>query len=144
MKTLTTCLVVLVMTAGVAAAQTIDEIQQYDPETGAPASPYAGQNVTVTGTVYVVAGTYNSGTHYIQGATGGISFFQNSTGLVIGDVIELTGTVGSFSGEIQINSPSITTTGSAPEPTPAPYTPGEVIDDYELVGSFVAVTGIVT
>ena len=144
MKMLTTCLVVLALTAGVAAAQTIDEIQQYDPETGAPASPYAGQTVTVTGTVYVVAGTYNSGTHYIQGATGGISFFQNSTGLVIGDVIELTGTVGSFSGEIQINSPSITTTGSAPEPTPAPYTPADVVNDYELVGSFVAVTGIVT
>ncbi len=144
MKTLTTCLVVLALTAGVAAAQTIDEIQQYDPETGAPASPYAGQNVTVTGTVYVVAGTYNSGTHYIQGATGGISFFQNSTGLVIGDVIELTGTVGSFSGEIQIDSPSITVTGSAPEPTPTPYTPAEVVDDYELVGNFVAVTGTVT
>jgi len=144
MKMLTTCLVVLALTAGVAAAQTIDEIQQYDPVTGAPASPFDGQTVTVTGTVYVIAGTYNSGTHYIQGATGGISFFQNGSGLVIGDVIELTGEVGSFSGEIQIESPSITVTGSAPEPTPTPYTPAEVVNDYELVGSFVAVTGLVS
>jgi hypothetical protein len=144
MKMLTTCLVVLALTAGVAAAQTIDEIQEYNPADGSPASPYVGQTVTVTGTVYVTAGTYNNGTHYIQGATGGISFFQSGTGLQLGDQVEVTGTVGDFSGEIQIESPSITTTGSGDVPAPTPYTPAEVVDDYELVGNFVSVIGTVT
>jgi len=133
----------VLMTAGLAAAQTIDDIQYYNPVTGAPESPYAGQVVTVSGTVYVVAGTYNTGTQYIQNETGGIAFFLASTGLEIGDVVEVTGTVGLFQGEIQISSPSFSLTGSAPEPTPIPLTPAALLADYEYVGSFVAVTGVV-
>jgi hypothetical protein len=144
MKLLTTCLALLALGAGLAGAQTIDEIQQYDPVTGAPASPFAGQTVTVTGTVYVTPGTYNSGTHYIQGATGGIQFFLNGTGLNIGDIVEVTGTVGEFSGEIQISGPSPNFIGNEPEPTPTALTPDQVVNDYEQVGNFVEVTGIVT
>jgi len=137
-------LLAVLMTAGLATAQTIDEIQFYDPETGAPASPYAGQTVTVEGVVYVVAGTYNGGTHYILGDTGGISFFQSGTGLQLGDEVSVTGTVGAFNGEIQISSPSITYLGSPGVPSPTPATTGEIATDYERVGDFVAVTGIVT
>jgi hypothetical protein len=143
MMKLLTCVLAVVMTAGLVSAQTIDDIQYYNPLTGAPESPFAGQTVTVTGTVYVVAGTYNSGTHYIQGATGGISFFQSATGLVIGDEIEITGTVSTFGGEIQLASPSINLLGNVGEPTPAPMTPAAVMADYENVGNFAAVTGIV-
>ncbi|MEZ4386147.1 MAG: FlgD immunoglobulin-like domain containing protein [Candidatus Krumholzibacteriia bacterium] len=137
-------LLAVVMMAGLVSAQTIDEIQVYDPVTGAPMSPYAGQTVTVQGVVYVIAGTYNSGTHYIQGATGGISFFQSGTGLQIGDEISITGTVSTFSGEIQLSSPSITYLGSPGEPTPTAVTTGQIAHDYEYVGSFVSVIGQVT
>jgi len=139
-----TCILALLLTAGLAGAQTIDEIQQYNAETGEPESPYDGQNVTVTGVVYVIGGTYNGGTHYIQGATGGISFFASGTGLEIGDLIELSGTVGSWGGEIQIENPSPAYDSSPGEPTPTPATPTEILSDYEWVGNFVAVTGIVT
>ena len=136
-------LLAVVMTAGLVSAQTIDEIQVYDPVTGAPMSPFDGQTVTVQGVVYVIAGTYNSGTHYIQGATGGISFFQSGTGLEIGDLVELSGIVGQFGGEIQITSPSVSYDSSPGEPTPQEATPAEILSDYEWVGNFVAVTGIV-
>jgi hypothetical protein len=132
---------------GIAAAQTIDDIQVYNPITGAPASPYNGQTVTVSGTVYVQGGTYNSGTHYIQSAHGGIQFFKAASGLVIGDNVEITGAVSAFSGEIQINNPSVTNLGHTAEPTPTPTTPAGILaaaEPYEWIGEFVAVTGQIT
>jgi len=132
---------------GLAAAQTIDDIQYYNPVTGAPASPYNGQTVTVSGVVYVKGGTYNSGTHYIQSATGGMQFFKNASGLFVGDEVEVTGAVSAFSGEIQINNPSVTVLGNPGEPTPTSTTPGGILaaaEPYEWVGEFVAVTGQIT
>lgn len=137
-------LLAVMLTAGLVSAQTIDDIQYYNPETGAPESPYEDQTVTVQGVVYVPAGIYNGGTHYILGATGGISFFQSGTGLALGDEVSVTGTVDEFSGEIQIADPSITYLGSPGEPAPTPMTPGEVLFDYENVGDFVSVIGEVT
>ena len=64
----------VVLMAGLATAQTIDEIQFYNPETGEPESPFDGQIVTVQGVIYCPAGIYNNGTHYLLGETGGISF----------------------------------------------------------------------
>lgn len=129
---------------GLAAAQTIDEIQVYNPSTGAPASPYNGQTVTVSGVCYVQAGTYNSGTHYIQSATGGIQFFRAATGVVVGDAVQVTGTVSTNSGEIQISNPTVTINGHPGEPTPTQTTPSGILaaaERYEWVGEFVAVTG---
>lgn len=131
----------VMLLTGLASAQTIDDIQVYSA-TGAPASPYAGQTVTVGGVVYVVPGTYNSGTHYIQSANGGIQFFMNGTGLTYGDIVEITGTVSTFSGEIQIGSPSITMLGSGPEPTPTALTIAQILD-YEQVGNLVTTIGTV-
>ncbi|MFO7609811.1 MAG: FlgD immunoglobulin-like domain containing protein [Candidatus Krumholzibacteriia bacterium] len=132
----------VMLIAGLASAQTIDDIQAYDVA-GAPASPFVGQSVTLTGTVYVVAGTYNSGTHYITDGTNGIQFFKSGTGLVYGDVIELTGTVSSFAGEIQIGSPSISLLSQGPEATPTAMTIGAIKADYESVGSFVSTIGTI-
>ncbi len=132
----------VMLLAGLASAQTIDDIQVYDAG-GAPASPYNGQTVTVTGTVYVVAGTYNSGTHYITDGTGGIQFFYNSSGLALGDVIELTGTVGAYSGELQINTPSFSLISSGPEATPKDLPLATVLADYEQVGDFIRTIGTV-
>lgn len=144
MSKLLMTLMAVVLMAGLVSAQTIDEIQQYDPVTGEPASPFEGQTVTVQGVVYCPAGIYNNGTHYILGATGGISFFQAGTGLVLGDEVSVTGTVGEFSGEIQIASPSITPLGNVGVPAPTPATTGEIATDYERVGDFVSVIGEVT
>lgn len=138
-------LLCLVAASGMALAQTIDDIQYYDPETGDPASPYAGQSVTVSGAIYVLKGTYNSGTHYLQGATGGIQFFDSQAQtLTYGDQVEVTGTVSAFGGEIQLAGPNVTYLGPGPEPTPTSYLPEEVLFDYETVGSFVSVIGTVT
>ncbi len=147
-------LVLLLSLSGLVLAQTtpIDDIQYYDPATGAPASPYAGQTVTVEGVIYVVKGTYNSGTHYIQGATGGINFFDSAAQpLTYGDRIQVTGTVGSYGGEINISSPTIVFLGSGAEPAPIVTDiqtilhgdPLDTTDDYEMVGNFVRVTGTV-
>ncbi len=97
---LMTCLMVL---GGIASAQTIDEIQVYDAA-GAPASPYAGQTVTVTG-IIVEKNQYSSGSHSLQGATGGITIYQSGTSVALGDEVSVTATVGDYSGEIQLGSP---------------------------------------
>jgi len=138
----TALLMCLVVIGGMASAQTIDEIQVYDAVTGAPASPYDGMSVTVTGAIYVQKGTFNSGTWYIQGATGGITFYDSGAGpFNLGDVVELSGTVGSHSGEIQIGSASavLLSTGTPPVPTTV-----DISDlDYENVGSLTEVIGTI-
>lgn len=139
-----TCLLAVALTAGLATAQTMDEIQYYNPIDGSPASPYDGMTVTVTGVVFCPAGVYNNGTHYIMDATGGISFFESGTGLVLGDEVEVTGTVGAFSGEIQIADPSITFLNPDVAFASTPTTTGQFAHDYEYVGNFASVIGIVT
>ncbi len=139
----TALLMCLVVIGGMASAQTIDEIQVYDA-LGAPASPFAGQAVTVTGAVYVQKGTYNSGTWYIQGATGGINFFDGAAGpFALGDVIELSGTVGSLGGEINISNSTAILLSSGPEVVPATKTIAELVGNYEEVGNLISVIGTV-
>lgn len=142
-----TLLACAVLMAGTAAAQTIDDIQYYDPVTGDPASPYDGQVVTVYGKIYVVKGTYNNGTHYILGDTGGINFYGPSAPAVTyGDSIEVTGTVADFGGEINLSSPTVVFIDASTEPTPVVTDVGELVNpyDYERVGDFVSVHGFVT
>lgn len=134
--------------AGAAVAQTIDEIQVYDA-TGAPASPYNGAQVTIYGKIYVVKGTYNGGTHYIQGDTGGIQFyFPTAPALTYGDSVEVSGTVSTNSGEIQIGSTGIVVTPLGPGTVPVEPIPVTISDlmnpqDYEMVGNFISVIGTV-
>jgi len=137
---LLTCLVVI---SGVASAQTIDEIQVYDVN-GAPASPFDGQTVTVSGSVYVLKGTFNSGTFYIQDAAGsGIYFFNNAAGpFILGDVVEVTGTVTNglnFGGEINIENSSATFLSAGPEVEATVFGIGDLT--YENVGTLVEVIG---
>jgi hypothetical protein len=132
----------------------ITDIQVYDAA-GGIVSPLAGTTVTVKGVLTMQAGLWNSGTHYIQDATGGIQLFDNgSPGFAIGDEVELTGVVSAFGGEIQLGSPfSWTFVGSPGQPAPLVLTPGQILDfdndgfqsagDYELTGTLVATTGII-
>ncbi len=129
---------------GVASAQytAIDDIQVYDA-TGTPASPYAGQVVTIRGVVYE-RGQYSGGSHYIQGATGGISIYLNPSPVALGDDVEVTGTVGSYAGEIQISSPTFTVLSSGNTVTPTSMDISAIMADYETVGTLVTTIGTVT
>jgi hypothetical protein len=146
----------LVMISGTAMAQTIDDIQYYDPITGAPLpgqEPPPGYNtdlsgalVTVTGVV-VEKGQYSSASAHIQGATGGISVFYGSGtfNANLGDEVELTGTVGLFRDQIQIGgatSATVLTTGNTV--VPQILTVGQVVSDYENVGWLSSVIGTVS
>ena len=133
-----TCLVAM---GGIASAQTIDEIQVY--EAGVPASPYAGQVVSVTGVIFE-RGQFSGGSHYLLGDTGGISMYQGSSPVNIGDMVTATGTVGEFGGEIQLGSVSFNLISSGNSVTPTPMTITEVLSTYENVGNFASVIGTVT
>ncbi|MBC8426994.1 hypothetical protein H8E07_23005 [bacterium] len=152
-------LVLMMSIAGVAAAQTIDQIQQYDPVSGLPASPYDGTLVTVEGRIFVVNNTYNGGTHYILDDTGqGINFyFPGAPPLTYGDRVQVISNVHDYGGEIGVQqgtgdpAPQVNFLGNEAEPTPVVMTVDEVLnglappaeDGYENVGKFVDVFGIV-
>ncbi len=138
---LSMCLMCL---GGVASAQytAIDDIQVYDAA-GVPASPYAGQVVTVRGVVYE-RGQYSGGSHYIMGATGGISIYQNPSTVALGDDVEVTGTVGSYGGEIQLGTATFTVLSSGNTVTPVPMDISAIMADYESVGTLVSAIGTVT
>ncbi|MBT7310864.1 T9SS type A sorting domain-containing protein, partial [bacterium] len=124
----------------------IGDIQNYDPVTGAPASPYVGQVVTVEGAIYIEKGRFNGGTHYIQDATGGIQFFDSGAPpLVLGDVVQVTGVVGSFNGiELDIAPTNIVYMSSGPEVNPIEVAIGALISDYEWIGNYVYTVGEVS
>jgi len=134
-------LIMCLIGVGSAFAQIdIDDIQVYTA--GLPDSPYDGQTVTVRGVVYE-RGQYSGGSHYIQDATGGISIYLNPGVVALGDDVEVTGTVGSYSGEIQIGSPAFTVLSSGNTVVPTPVELSACFD-YELVGTLVSTIGTVT
>lgn len=125
--------------AGLAVGQTCPDIQGL---TGCAPSPLDGQLVTVTGTVYVVAGTYNSGSVYFQcGSGGGLTFFESGATAEEGDVIEVTGTVGAFGSEIQLNGAMWSVVGTnAAEPTNVATS--VLAGGGDFIGDFMRVTGV--
>lgn len=136
-----TCLVAM---GGIASAQTIDEIQVYDAS-GAPASPYAGQIVTVEG-VIIERGQYSSGSHYLLDDTGaGISIYLSPSTVALGDRVTCTGTVATYSGEIQLSTPSFGWISGGNDYNNAEVmTVSQVLSDYENVARLVSVIGTVT
>lgn len=143
-------LVFLMSITGIAFAQfdSIDYIQEYTSE-GVPISPENGNVVTVQGVVYVVKGTYNGGTHYIQGDDGGINFYYPAAqALTYGDVVQVTGTVNgdasAYGQEINIDPTNIVFVSAGPEVEPIPATISQLKSDYEWVGNLVQVIGTIT
>lgn len=134
----------LVLASGFAGAQTIDQIQVYTVA-GVPASPYNAQTVTVQGIV-VERLNYSTGSGYIWNAgDGGLALFGNlGETVAYGDLVSVTGTVGTFSGEIQLNNANYTKISSGNVPAPVTMTIGQIKADYENVGNFTRTTGIVT
>jgi len=89
----------------------------------------SGTVVTATGVVTTILGTFSVsgsgdtqvGNLYIQDATGGIQVFGAlvSSGLVPGDSVRVTGTIGFFNGEVQITTPlTVDELGTGTVPTP--------------------------
>ncbi len=71
------------------------------------------------------------------------SFYAPASTAILGDVVEVEGTVSRYSGEIFITSPEVTVIGNNPNLFPFLMTPDEILASYENVGKFVSVTGIV-
>ena len=117
------------------------------PITQAKARP-VGSSVTVEGVVTTTLGEFTStgsppvGNFYVQDATGGIQVFGTpvSEGLVPGDSVRVTGTIGTFSGETQITTPSLTVTKLGTGTVPAPRTiTGAQLASRQFEGSLVRV-----
>ncbi len=148
------CALLCLTSTAFAQITNIDDIQAYDA-TGAPASPLVGNVVTVRGVITMPAGVLNSGGHYVQDPTGGITFFSTSSGFALGDSVEVTGDVGSFNGsEIDLGTGSgltLTFLGTSTVPAPQVYTVQQALDndgsgtqtaaDYEVIGWLASVTG---
>lgn len=129
----------------VIAVTDIDDIQQYNPASGDPESPYWALTVAVEGVVYVVNNTFNAGVHYLQDATGGIMLYiADPPPLDYGDRILVQGDVTAYHGELYITHHYMTFLGSEAEPSPAPHTISNLVSDYENVATFVTVVGYVT
>ena len=85
--------------------------------------------VAVRGTVVANLGTYNARSIYIEDATGGIQVFGVDTANVkpvIGDVVQVVGTVSAFNQELEITSPIVTITGTGPAPAPQSVTGAQI------------------
>jgi DNA/RNA endonuclease YhcR with UshA esterase domain len=98
-----------------------------------------GAGVTVVGKLIVPPNVFTSGTGgvnseiWVQDPTGGIAIFSvpSSSTLALGDSVEVTGTLGAFSGQKQIgNSPSVTLLGAGTPIAPAALT----IDEANALG----------
>jgi hypothetical protein len=97
------------------------------PVVQAKARP-VGSNVSVEGVVTTTLGEFTStgtppnGNLYVQDPTGGIQVFgiPVSQGLVPGDSVRITGTIGLFSGEVQITTPGLVATKLGTGTIPAP------------------------
>lgn len=139
------CLLAL---TGLASAQivNIDDIQVYNPDGSVDTlAPYYGQTVTIQGSVTCFPGIYNTGTHYFEDATGGITVYDTACPYTFtyGDIVQVTGTVSAHSGEIQIVPSNYVPMGPGPEVEPAELTIAQVLADYESVGQLVALTGYI-
>jgi VWA domain-containing protein len=81
----------------------LDIVQRYVPGCAGPASPFAGQQVTVFGRVSVRKGTFDQATQYIEDCSGGIQVFGPGLPMAnVGDTVQVTGTVDISTGEIRI------------------------------------------
>lgn len=127
-----------------AAAQTCADVQG---ATGCAPSPLDATSVSLTGIVYVVNGTYNSGSVYFNcgsGGNGGMTFFDSGAIVAEGDEITVSGTVGAFGDEIQINSAVVTVNSSGNAYTPETIDTGDLADGTSHMGGFMQVTGVLS
>jgi hypothetical protein len=125
-------------------ATSIGEAQHYGPGCDPNPGPCINEQVSLNGVVYVVK-DYSIGGHYMQGATGGINFYDpDAIPLTPGDRIRITGSLWyDGNGEVYVGWPSITVLGNESIPTPQIMDTG-ALQDCGLVGSYVEARGTVT
>jgi DNA/RNA endonuclease YhcR with UshA esterase domain len=93
--------------------------------------------VTVSGNLTAPPNIFTSGSGgvnseiWVQDATGGIAVFSvpsaNPDGLVLGDLVEVTGTRGAFSGQVQLTSPTVEKLGPNSVVAPMVQTGAQVV-----------------
>lgn len=139
--TLVACLAM----TGLAFAQTCQDIHNPGSNGCAP-SQLAGDVVTLTGLVYVVPGTYNSGAMYWQCAsgTGGMTLFDSGLVVAVGDEVSVTGTVGAFGDEIQLENTTVTVLSSGNFSLPTPIATGDLAAGTDMLGSLMTVQGMLS
>jgi len=93
--------------------------------------------VTVAGIVTARQGTYRSDNTYIQDPTGGMQVFGlPGLNLQIGDSIEVSGVIGQFGGELQVNSPIVAPNRTATTaPAPLERTTGAIAAAVTALGA---------
>lgn len=134
----------LVLAAVPASAQTCRDIHNLGSNGCAP-SALAGTSVTLQGVVYVQAGTYNSGSTYFNcSVEGGMTFFSSGNPLLEGDEIQISGTVGAFGDEIQLDSVNWSVLSSGNPVTPVNFTTAGLAAGSDLLGSFGRVEGVLS
>ena len=139
--TLVACLAM----AGLAFAQSCQDV--HNPGTnGCAPSQLAGDVVTLTGIVYVVPGTYNSGSTYWQcsGGTGGMTLFDSGLVVSLGDEISVEGTVGAFGSEIQLTSTTVTVLSSGNAEVVTPMASGDLAAGTDMFGDLMSVQGLLS
>lgn len=126
-------------------AQSCQEIHGLG-STGCAPSPFDGQPVNLTGVVYVIAGTYNDGSVYWQCDLGGLLFFDaNALGVIEeGDLIEVSGTVGAFGDEIQINDAVWSVLDEDHYAIPLAIGTGALAAGTDQLGNFMRVEGVLS
>lgn len=129
------------LSAGPALAQTCSDIHATASGDGCAPSLLDGQAVTVSGIVYVPAGVFNSGSVYFQCGSGGNIFFESGAPYAMGDEIEVSGTVGAFGTEIQLNSTSVSVLSSGNTPVAHPTATGVLGAGGDFFGDFLEVEG---
>lgn len=137
-------LITSVALAGPALGQTCADV--HGTATGCAPSPLAGQTIALTGIVYVVPGTYNSGSVYFNcgtGGAGGMTLYDPLAAVADGDEITVTGTIGAFNEEIQFSSgATIVVNSSGNAYTPEIIGTGALAAGTPHLGGFMQVTGI--
>ncbi|MFQ5599767.1 MAG: hypothetical protein ACE5G2_04345 [Candidatus Krumholzibacteriia bacterium] len=131
-----------------ASAQTCQDIHGLGSNGCAP-SPLFGANVTLSGIVYVAAGTYNSGSVYFQcpGGSGGMTFFDNVAApgsLFVGDEISVSGVVAQFGDEIQLSGASWAIVSSGNSTSATAIASGTLAAGLDLLGDLMSVQGTLT
>jgi len=124
---------------------------------GVPLTPIAtarglsnGTVVTVGGRLTAIPGQITSGSGqvnselWVQDATGGIAVFSvpsaDSATYQLGNTVEVTGTLGAFSQQLQLGTPTVVRTGAGSPVTPLAQT-GAQVNALTAEGQLVTVTG---
>ncbi|MEM6522499.1 MAG: DUF5689 domain-containing protein [Bacteroidota bacterium] len=105
----------------------------------------AGMEVKIQGIVTTPDYGFNNGQFYVQDGTAGINVFWggNFGQVAIGDEVEIIGTIGDFSSQVQISPSSLSVIGTGNAlPAGTVITDSELTVDSDLQGSRVTISGV--